>query len=77
MKAKEVHKLSSDEIEVEVKRLRQKRYDLRVQAVTEKIEDTSQFRKARTDLARLLTERTMREKRVQTEIAGTARKERS
>ena len=70
MKAREVHKLSDDEIEVELKRLRQKRYELRVQAVTEKIEDTSQFRKARTDLARLLTERTLRQKRVQAEIAA-------
>ncbi len=70
MKAKEVHKLSNDEIEVEVKRLRQKRYELRVQAVTEKIEDTSQFRKARKDLARLLTERSMRERRVAAEIAA-------
>jgi large subunit ribosomal protein L29 len=60
MKAKEVHKLSGDEIGVEVARLRRRLFDLRTQAVTEKIEDTSQFRKTRRDLARLLTERSWR-----------------
>ena len=56
MKAKEVHKLSSEELTVEVKRLRRWMFDLRTQAVTEKIEDTSQFKKTRRDIARLLTE---------------------
>ena len=60
MKAEEVHKLSDEEIEVEVKRLRRHLFDLRTQAVTEKIEDTSQFGKARKDIARLLTERSVR-----------------
>jgi large subunit ribosomal protein L29 len=60
MKAKEVHKLSDEEIEVEVKRLRRHLYELRTQAVTEKIQDTSQFGKIRRDIARVLTERTMR-----------------
>ena len=60
MKAKEVHKLSDDELAVEVKRLRRWMFDLRTQAVTEKIEDTSQFKKTRGDIARLLTEQTAR-----------------
>ena len=60
MKAKEVHKLSDDELTVEVKRLRRWMFDLRTQAVTEKIEDTSQFKKTRGDIARLLTEQTSR-----------------
>ena len=60
MKAKEVHKLSDEEIQVEVKRLRRRVFELRTQAVTEKIEDTSQFRKIRKDIARLLTEQTGR-----------------
>ena len=63
MKAKEVHKLSHEEISVEVARLRRKQFELRTQAVTEKIEDTSQFRKTRRDIARLLTEKGMRERR--------------
>ena len=71
MKAKEVHKLSDEEIEVELKRLRQRSFELRTQAVTEKIEDTSQFAKTRKDIARLLTEQATRRSRVAAEIAGT------
>lgn len=56
MKMKEVRKLNNDEIAVETTRLRRRLFDLRSQAVTEKIEDTSQGRKARKDLARVLTE---------------------
>jgi len=61
MKAREVHKFSDEEIEVEVKRLRRQLFDLRTQSVTEKIQDTSQFKKIRKDIARVLTERSMRE----------------
>lgn len=61
MKAKEVHRLSDEEIAVEVDRLQRKHFDLRVQAVTEKIEDPSQFKKVRKDIARLKTERRARE----------------
>ena len=60
MKAKEVHKLSDEEIDIEVVRLRKRLYELRCQSVTEKIEDTSQFAKTRKDIARLLTERAQR-----------------
>lgn len=60
MTGKEVRKLSDEEIEVELKRLTQKRFELRTQAVTEKIEDTSQFGKTRRDVARLLSERNRR-----------------
>ena len=74
MKAKEVHKLSDEEIDVELKRLRQKHFELRTQAVTEKIADTSQFGKVRTDVARLETERTARRRRV---LAEVTRKERA
>ncbi len=62
MKAKEVHKLSDEEIDVELGRLRQRSFELRTQAVTEKIEDTSQFGSTRRDIARLLTERNSRRK---------------
>ncbi len=60
MKAKEVHKLSEEELDIEVKRLRGRLFELRNQSVTEKIEDTSQFRKIRKDLARLKTEQSGR-----------------
>ena len=56
MKAKEVHKLSEEEIIVEVKRMQRKLFDLGTQSVTEQIQDTSQFKKIRKDIARLLTE---------------------
>lgn len=56
MKASEVRKLTDEEIAVETDRLQRRLYDLRCQAVTEKIEDPSQFRKVKGDIARLKTE---------------------
>ena len=64
MKAKEVHKLSDEELTVESQRLRKRLYELRTQAVTEKIADTSQFGKVRRDIARVLTEISARRKRM-------------
>jgi large subunit ribosomal protein L29 len=52
--------MSDDEVGVELRRLREHLYNLRAQAVTEKVEDISQFRKTRRDVARLLTERKAR-----------------
>ena len=66
MKPKEVRKLNDEEITVEVERLRRKHFELRTQAVTEKIEDTSQFGKIKKDIARLLTEQKAREAASQT-----------
>lgn len=60
MKASEVRKLSDEEVASEVRRLRRHLFDLRTQAVTEKIEDTSQFLKTKRDIARLLTEQRQR-----------------
>jgi len=60
MKPEEVHKLTQEEMSVELVRLRRRLYDLRVQATTEKIEDPSQFRKVRSDIARILTEQRAR-----------------
>lgn len=60
MKATEVHKLSSEEIDVEVKRLRAQLYELRCQAVTEKLENPRQLSNLRRDVARLLTEKQTR-----------------
>jgi ribosomal protein L29 len=73
MKAKEVHKLSDEEIDAELKRLRQRTFELRTQSVTEKIEDTSQFAQVRRDIARLLTERSARRNLTEQEIAGKRR----
>jgi large subunit ribosomal protein L29 len=63
MKAAEVKKLRDDEIAAEAARLRKKLFELRVQTVTEKVKDHSQFRKNRQDLARVLTERSARRKK--------------
>jgi len=56
-----------------MKRLRQRTFELRIQAVTEKIEDTSQFGETRRDIARLLTERSVRRRMTEQEIAGKGR----
>lgn len=61
MKANESHKLSDEEITVELRRLSRRLFDLRSQTVTEKVEDVSQFTKMRRDIARLKTERRARE----------------
>lgn len=61
MNGAEVRKLSDEEIEVETARLQRRVYDLRCQALTEKIEDPSQFKKVRRDIARLKTERRARQ----------------
>ncbi|MBL0920957.1 MAG: 50S ribosomal protein L29 [Phycisphaerales bacterium] len=55
-----IHKLSEEQIDVELKQLRARLFQLRTQAVTEKIEDPTQFRKTRREVARLLTERNAR-----------------
>ena len=60
MTGKEVRALNDEEIQIELDRLRERVYTLRVQSVTEKVEDNSQFRKARRDIARLLTEQNAR-----------------
>ena len=61
MKAKEVHNFNDEEVAVEIERLRKRMFELRTQKVTNKIEDTSQFKKTRRDIARLMTEQRSRE----------------
>ena len=62
---------SSEEITEELKQLRDKLYTLRIQAVTEKVEDNSLFRKVRGDIARLLTEQNSRRRAAAAErLAG-------
>ena len=57
----EVRKMRDEELSIELKKLREKIFTLRSQTVTDKVEDTSQFRKLRRDVARLLTEQRARE----------------
>ena len=58
MKAPEVKKLRDEEA-----RIRKKLFELRAQTISEKVKDSSQFKKNRKDLARLLTERSTRTKK--------------
>lgn len=56
MDMKEIKKLNHEELGIESARMRRAIFDLSSQVVTEKVKDSSQFRKMRNDLARLLTE---------------------
>jgi ribosomal protein L29 len=49
------------EIEIEVDRLQKQLYELRAQAVTEKLENPRVLPQTRRDMARLLTERRARQ----------------
>ena len=55
MKISDLRELKSDEIHAELERLRRHLFDLRSQAVTEKLGDSSQLRKTKQDIARVLT----------------------
>ena len=62
---------SDEEIAEEIALLREKLYALRVQSVTEKVEDNSLFMKIRRDIARLLTEQNARRReRVEQQLAA-------
>ena len=55
MKADEVHQMSDEELAQEIERLRKHLFDLRSQAVTEKLENPMQLMNTRHDIARVLT----------------------
>ncbi len=55
MKIEAIRAMKTDELHVELERLRRHLFDLRSQAVTEKLEDPTQLGKTRKDIARLLT----------------------
>ncbi len=55
MKIADMRGLKTDELYAELERLRRHLFDLRSQAVTEKLEDATQLGKTRKDIARLLT----------------------
>ena len=60
MKPSEVRKLSDRELRIEEDRLRNRLYEVRCQAVTEKLENPRQIRHLRRDVARILTEQRKR-----------------
>ncbi|MBN1554182.1 MAG: 50S ribosomal protein L29 [Phycisphaerae bacterium] len=61
MKINDVRQLNDDELNVELARLRRHLFDLRSQAVTEKLEDPAMITQARRDVARILTVQRQRE----------------
>ncbi len=61
MKISEVTALNPDELTVELERLKRHLFDLRAQAVTERLEDPTMIGKAKRDIARLLTVKHQRE----------------
>jgi large subunit ribosomal protein L29 len=66
MRIGEVRALSDEELRTELQRLRRRLFDVRAQAVTEKLEDPSLLTKGKRDIARILT--VMRER----EMSGVA-----
>ena len=60
MKASDVRNRSDEELRVEAENLRRRLYDLRSQAVTEKLENPRQLGNLRRDIARILTEQRAR-----------------
>jgi len=63
MKVSEVRQLSDEELHTELQRVRRHLFDVRSQAVTEKLEDPTMLTKAKRDIARILT--VMREREMQ------------
>ncbi len=63
MKSAEVHKMSDEELKVEETNLRNRLFEIRSQAVTEKLENPRQIQNLRRDIARVLTEQTLRQKK--------------
>jgi large subunit ribosomal protein L29 len=55
MKVEELQPMKTVELHDELERLRRHLFDLRAQAVTEKLEDPTQIVKTRKDIARILT----------------------
>lgn len=80
MKISDLREMKSEELHTELDRLRRHLFDLRSQAVTEKLEDGSQLGKARRDIARVFTvmkergEQNVEQAQYHLESVGTARK---
>ena len=55
MKAKDYHEMSTDELSDRLGELQKNLFDLRSQAVTEKLENSKSIRNIRRDIARLKT----------------------
>jgi len=71
--------MKTEELHMELDRLRRHLFDLRSQAVTEKLEDASRIGKAKKDIARVFTvmnergEKNIEQKQYHIESVGTAK----
>lgn len=80
MKIGDLRELKTEELHAELDRLRRHLFDLRSQAVTEKLEDGSQLGKAKRDIARLFTvmkergETDVEQKQYHLEAVGSTRR---
>ncbi|MHC4294368.1 MAG: 50S ribosomal protein L29 [Planctomycetota bacterium] len=61
MKITEIRELTDEELAAELARVRRHLFDLRAQAVTEKLEDPAMLTGAKRDIARILTVQKQRE----------------
>jgi large subunit ribosomal protein L29 len=55
VKSSEIRDMNTDELHSDLERLRRHLFDLRAQAVTEKLQNPNQVRVAKRDIARVLT----------------------
>ncbi|MBN1763822.1 MAG: 50S ribosomal protein L29 [Sedimentisphaerales bacterium] len=55
MKATDIREMNPDELEEELESLERRLFEIRTQAVTEKLEDPSRLKKAKRDIARIKT----------------------
>jgi large subunit ribosomal protein L29 len=80
MKIAHLREQKTDELHMELDRLRRHLFDLRSQAVTEKLEDSSQLGKTKKDIARVFTvlrergEQDIEQKQYHLESVGTLKK---
>ena len=74
MKITEIRQLNDEELAAELERLRRHLFDVRSQAVTEKLADPSMLTKAKKDIARILTAQAQRAKAASGAAAESGRK---
>jgi len=72
VKIREIREHSNDQLLVELEALERQLFDMRTQAATEKIEATSELKKARRDVARIKTIMRQRELDAQAQVAREA-----
>ena len=70
MKASDIREMNPDELDGELVRLERRLFDIRTQAVTEKLEDPTQLKKTRCDIARIRTILRQRESQTQQKQAS-------